>query len=148
MGSSKIILVSGLCVMLGFYAYVIQKATQSIVASGSDRRAVTQARLISQAALNVTCYYLSNPTSLGGQLTKSGKEFSGGTMSWSIDTTRYSVGEASVVTKGFFGADTVIQYGKLKVVSTGIGKKRWGVAALYTTPQRMHEEVFIENTRF
>jgi hypothetical protein len=72
-------------------------------------------------------------------------------MSWSIDTVRIGLGEASVTVKGVFGADTVVQYGKLlKGVSSGSKKRwnRWGLAAQYTVPQQMHEEQFIENTRF
>ena len=56
MGSSKIILVSGLCVMLGFYAYVIQQASTAIVQNGTARRAQTQARMLSNAALNMASH--------------------------------------------------------------------------------------------
>jgi hypothetical protein len=150
MGSSKIILVSGLCVMLGFYAYVIQKATESIVASGTDRRAVTQARLISSAALNVSCNYLSG-SSWKENLVRNNKEISGGAMSWLIDTTRYSLGEVSVMTKGVFGKDTVVQYAKLlKGVTVG-GKKRWnrwGLGSIFARPQQMHEEEYRANMRY
>ncbi len=154
MGSSKIILVSGLCVMLGFYAYVIQKASQSIVSAGTDRRTTTQARLLSNAALNTVNYYFSTP---GGQTSynKSNVSMSGGKMSWSTDTTYMtSMGIVTVTATGVYGLDTVKQYARLRLTSSGGtwgSKKRWftwGVDRIFADKPKFHEEELRVDTRF
>jgi len=149
MGSSKIILVSGLCVMLGFYAYVIQKASNSIISAGSDRRASTQARMLSNAALNLATVYLSTP---GGEsyYTVTGQQMSGGTMSWWVTQGGLPADQARVTVMGVFGVDTVSQVALLSKTSTpqNWGGRRqwnqWGVVKIYTNPMQLVEEPIAE----
>jgi hypothetical protein len=149
MGSSKIILVSGLCVMLGFYAYVIQKASNSIISTGADRRASTQARMLSNGALNMATVYLSTA---GGEsyYTVTGQSMSGGTMSWSITQSGFPADQAQVTAMGVFGVDTVSQIALLSKTSTpqDWGGRRqwnqWGVVKIYTNPTQLLEEPIAE----
>jgi hypothetical protein len=149
MGSSKIILVSGLCVMLGFYAYVIQKASSSIVNAGSDRRASTQARMLSNAAMHLGTVYLSTP---GGEAyyTVTGKSMSGGTVSWWVTTGGLPADQAMVTAMGVFGVDTVSQVALLSKTSTpqNWGGRhqwnQWGVVKIYTNPTQLLEEPIAE----
>ena len=151
MGSSKIILVSGLCVMLGFYAYVIQKASSSIVSTGSDRRALTQARMLSNAAMNMANYYLSTP---GGEsyYVVSGQPISGGTMSWYVSTAGLP-NEARVTAVGVFGTDTVTQRATLGLTSVFQDWRgrhqwnQWGLRKVYADPPMMNEPSVAEAVR-
>jgi len=144
MGTSKIILVSGLCVMLGFYAYVIQQASQAVISTGTDRRARVQARMMSAAAINVVAYCLS--TGESERYNKSNRPMSGGTVSWAVT---YLNGDTAAVTgSAIFGADTVVQYAALSKVPSGSrrGRKKWSqwsVQEIYMVQPTLHDQPYV-----
>jgi hypothetical protein len=151
MGSSKIILVSGLCVMLGFYAYVIQKASSAIVMNGTERRAQTQARMLSNAAVNMANYELSTPGN-EAYYNMTAMPMSGGTMSWNISTAGMP-NEARVTAIGVFGVDTVVQratLGKTSVIPSFRGRhqwNQWGVEKIYSDAPTDKQESIAEAVR-
>lgn len=59
-GSSKVILVCGCCVMFGFYTSSIKQAENNLVTLGEQKNYYTEARMITNAAINHAVYTLTN----------------------------------------------------------------------------------------
>ncbi len=120
--------------MLGFYAYVIQKASQAILYSATDRQARTSARLLSLAAVNFAVRQITYANS--EKYDVSNLSVSGGSVSWRVTALDLSAGTSSVTGIGMFGPDTVTQYASLVRISAPLVHDRWSITSVYaSTPQ-------------
>ncbi len=118
--------------MLGFYAYVIQKASQAILYSATDRQARTSARLLSVAAVNIAARHLTYGNT--DKYNVSNYPISGGIVSWTSSSSDGFTSTANVSGVGIFGPDTVTQYATLQKVSPGWGQvPRWNITSMYAS---------------
>jgi hypothetical protein len=137
MGSSKIILLCGMCISIGFYAYAILDVNSEIMQLGQSKSYQVQALEIANTGAQIAAYYLATPTWSDG-LSKTNYSLYGGKLTYSIDMSNYYYGQATVTSIGDFGGVKVKQVAYLTKTKPAYRLSRrswnmWTINQIYTT---------------
>jgi hypothetical protein len=143
MGSSKIILVTGLCIMLGFYAYQIQRASLVVKEIGNYKVYETQSRLLAMSAENMAVYQLSNSYIFH---LHPGSKFittiNGDTLQFIITELDTDAEIAKITATGKYGSITTIRNSFLVKHASdhpeykyAVRRYHWSTRSVYTEPQ-------------
>ncbi len=140
MGSSKVVFLAAVSLMIGFYAIRITQADKVVADVGTTRSLNFQAGEIAKAGIECTIYeltFLTNPN----RLTQT-KSILGGTVTYTRNNLGLSSTEERVTTTGTFGGQSRTLVAILIQKSTqtvNLGKKlktwsNWAVEKVYVAP--------------
>jgi hypothetical protein len=126
MGSSKVLLLGGFCIVVGCYASAIFQSDSEILQLGQAESYQSQASLIAFTGAQIAAYYLSTPSWSDG-VQKKNYPLYGGKLTYIVDVTKIAEGEATVYSKGEIGGVKVqisTQLSKIDPVSKN-GRRSW-----------------------
>jgi hypothetical protein len=84
MGNSKVILLGGFCIALGFFSSVILEADRTSFDTGVTQAYYSQAEQIAMTGVDIAAYYLSTPNWLDG-LSMTNRSMLGGTLTYRVE---------------------------------------------------------------